>query len=210
LFLATEDWFFRSHFLPLAHRALADGFQVSVAARNSGALSVAELGGARLIDTPMGRGSLRLGHVWRGVADVRALLAREQPDIVHCIALRPIMLALLAGLGSARAVLAVTGAGFVGAESALWTWALSGTQQRMIRGAVARGRAILAVENAANRAWIEGGRLLPDWIGSAFFSRPTKPCDTALLRFTMPARTSKRSISSKSSKPRETCRFASM
>jgi glycosyltransferase involved in cell wall biosynthesis len=32
----------------------------------------------------------------------------------------------------------------------------------MIRGAVARGRAILAVENAANRAWIEGGRLLPD------------------------------------------------
>ena len=36
MFLATEDWFFRSHFLPLARQAVSEGYEVAVAARDSG------------------------------------------------------------------------------------------------------------------------------------------------------------------------------
>jgi glycosyltransferase involved in cell wall biosynthesis len=162
LFLATEDWFFRSHFVPILRRAVAEGFDVAVAARDSGALSEDVLQGARFVPLPSARGSLRFGDVWRDVVSVRALLRRERPDLVHCIALKPIMLALIAGLGSARAVLAVTGRGFLAAQPAMWTILLSGVQAHVIRAAVAQGRAVLAVENAADRAWVEARQPLPD------------------------------------------------
>ena len=84
LFLATEDWFVRSHFQPLLRRARDDGFEVVVAARSSGALA-----DARVIDTPFARGSMLPWDMARQVTHLRNLLAREQPDVVHAIALRP-------------------------------------------------------------------------------------------------------------------------
>ncbi|MEQ1618932.1 MAG: glycosyltransferase, partial [Terricaulis sp.] len=105
LFLATEDWFVRSHFMPLVRRALNDGYEVSVAARMSGA----DLEGARAIDMPFARGSLDAGSIAREALAVRALMKRERPDIVHAIALKPIALSLLAGAHGAGRVFAVTG-----------------------------------------------------------------------------------------------------
>src|SRR5262245_25223964 len=89
MFLATEDWFVRSHFLPLVRRARDDGYEVLVAARNSGALTAEP--GIRLIDTPFERRAVLPWDLFQQVAALDALLAREQPDLVHAIALKPIV-----------------------------------------------------------------------------------------------------------------------
>jgi len=117
LFLISEDWFFVSHFLPMARAARAAGFEVVVATRvnKHGARIAAEQ--CRVIALDIERGSLGVIELLRGVAGVFSIVRREQPDIVHCIALRTIILgglpAKLAGAGAL--VLAPTGLGH------LWT-----------------------------------------------------------------------------------------
>ena len=159
LFLATEDWFVRSHFLPLLRRAKAEGYDVAVAARLSGALDEENV---RLIDMPFARGSLRLSGLWREAASVRAVLARERPDIVHVIALKPIALSLLAGAHGAARVFALTGRGYLAVRGAIWTRLISALLARWLRSSLARGRSVLLVENNADRRWVECGRPLPD------------------------------------------------
>ena len=156
LFLATEDWFVRSHFMPLLRRAHEEGYEVAVAARLSGA----DLEGARAIHLPFERGALGPLGLVRESAAVRTLLRRERPDIVHAIAMKPVVWALLAGGGAAR-VLAVTGRGYLGARRTAATMFASATMARWLRAAITK-RGVLLVENEADRRWIEHGQALPD------------------------------------------------
>jgi glycosyltransferase involved in cell wall biosynthesis len=153
LFLATEDWFVASHFLPLVRRARAEGYEVAVATRGSGA----ELAGARLLEMDFPRGALGATSLLREAAAVRALLQRERPDIVHAIALKPIALALLAGAQGAGLVMAVTGRGYLAVRGALWTQFVLDRLAGQIRRALARGNAQLLVENEADLRWVAGG-----------------------------------------------------
>ncbi len=172
LFLATEDWFVRSHFLPLLRRAQAEGYDVAVAARLSGALDEA---GVRLIDLPFARGSLRVGDIWREAMSVRAVLRQENPDIVHAIALKPIALSLLAGGQGAARVFALTGRGYLAVRGALWTRVALALLARWLRAALASDHAKLLVENNADRRWVEGGRALPDACVAAMPGAGTDP-----------------------------------
>lgn len=156
LFLATEDWFVRSHFMPLLRRAREEGYEVAVAARLSGA----DLEGARAIHLPFERGALGPTGVAREAAAVRALVRRERPDIVHAIALKPIVWAMLAG-GDAARVLAVTGRGYLAARRTPATMLASALIARWLRRALS-ARGVLLVENEADRRWIEHGAPLPD------------------------------------------------
>jgi glycosyltransferase involved in cell wall biosynthesis len=159
VFLATEDWFVGSHFLPLVRRARDEGYDVAVAAQLSGALSDA---GVRLIDMPFARGSLGAGAIAREIGGVRTLLRTESPDIVHTIALKPIVLSLLAGASGAGRAFALTGRGYLGARGAWWMRLALAALARRLRSAVARGGAMLLVENEADRRWAEGGVPLPN------------------------------------------------
>ncbi|MEZ6023914.1 MAG: glycosyltransferase [Hyphomonadaceae bacterium] len=160
LFLATEDWFVRSHFLPLLKRAVADGYRVTVAARDSGVL--AGVAGVRVIDTPFARGSLKPWELSRQVAHLRALLRQERPDIVHAIALKPIGLLALSNHRDAGRVLAITGRGFLGVGASPLAAAANWQLRRSIRDALDQERTVLMVENEADRAWVEAARPLPD------------------------------------------------
>lgn len=159
IFLATEDWFVRSHFLPLLRRARDDGFEVIVAARTSGAL--ADEPGVRVIAMPFARGSLAPHILWREAQAVRALLAEEKPAIVHAIALRAIQILLMAGKTDAARAFALTGRGFIGVSRAPWAMAAAALLRRGLRAGVAEG-GVLLVENPADRAWVENGAPLPD------------------------------------------------
>lgn len=161
LFLITEDWFFRSHFMPLLERARADGFEVLIAGRMGDAEADLTAAGARTIAAPFARGSLKIGDVRREAGYVRELIERERPDIVHAIALKPITLLMLSGAKAPR-VLAVTGRGYIAVARALWPRGVAWTLARMIRANLNDPRAILAVENVSDRRWVEGGAPLPD------------------------------------------------
>lgn len=152
LFFATEDWFIRSHFLPLLGRAHADGFEVVAAARDSGAL--AGVPGVRVVNTPFARGSMRPWDLMRQVFHLRELLLRERPAIVHAIALKPMTLLAMSGWRSAGCVFALTGRGYLGVRQSLWTQTINVQLRSVLRRALRRQRSLLLVENTADRDWL--------------------------------------------------------
>jgi glycosyltransferase involved in cell wall biosynthesis len=150
LFLATEDWFVRSHFEHLLLRARDEGYEVAVAARMSGAL--AHLDGVRLIDMPIARAS---GFsLLRESEAVRALLRKERPALAHAIALRPIAALLLAP--PLPSVFAVTGRGYLSLQRGPWAQTTLALLAAQLRKRVADGAGVLLVENESDLAWVRG------------------------------------------------------
>jgi glycosyltransferase involved in cell wall biosynthesis len=157
LFLATEGWFIKSHFLALVKRAVKDGFQVVVAARMGDCADTLEQTGARVVDVPIARGDNSVLTLWRARALVSSLLAREQPDIVHVFALKPILLASLSwrAAPAAKQFLAFTGLGFLATSHSLPAVLARNVLANLISRRVRRGAARLVVENEDDRAWLE-------------------------------------------------------
>lgn len=118
LFVATEDWFFASHFLPMARAACELDFDVVVVARERTHRRLIEATGARFVALEAERGSFSPMGLFNNVKGLKAILAHEKPDIIHCIALRSIALGGLAArlAGIDRRVYALTGLGFLGAR----------------------------------------------------------------------------------------------
>ena len=138
LFVATEDWFFASHFLPMARAARELGFDVAVIARERNHRRIIEATGARLIALEAERRSLDPRALFRQITALKALIAAEKPDILHCIALKPIALAGLAGklAGVDRRVYALTGLGFLGAKQGVLAAAARFAAIVWLRGAI--------------------------------------------------------------------------
>src|ERR1700743_4003109 len=86
LYLITEDWFFVSHFLPMARAARAAGVEVVVAARvrQHGERIAAE--GCRVVPLENERRSFGPFEALRGFRRIARIVREEKPDIVHCIA----------------------------------------------------------------------------------------------------------------------------
>jgi glycosyltransferase involved in cell wall biosynthesis len=155
LFLATEDWFVRSHFAHLLQRAREEGYDVTVAARMSGALDGA---GVRLIDLPIQRASTL--SMWREAEAVRDLIQREAPSLVHAIALRPIAALLLAP--TRPTVFAVTGRGYLSVQPSPIAQTTLILMAAGLRDRIKSGAGALLVENEADIAWVRGsGATLP-------------------------------------------------
>ena len=119
LYLVTEDWFFVSHFLPMARTARAAGFEVVVATRVRDHAARIEAEGCRVVPLEGERQQPR--PVWPSCASFSAspaIVRAERPDIVHCIALRMVALGGLAARfgGAKRLVLAPTGLGLLWSE----------------------------------------------------------------------------------------------
>lgn len=115
LFIVTEDWFFCLHRLSLAVAAKRAGFEVSVATRVAEHGTVIESAGLRLIPLRLSRRSRNPLTEARLIADLVGLYRRERPDIVHHVAMKPVIYGSLAArLTGRRAVInALTGLGFL-------------------------------------------------------------------------------------------------
>ena len=113
LFLVTEDWFFASHFLPMAQAAQDCGYQVAVATRVREDGERLKAHGISVIPIESKRGSFSPLVVVRDFVQLLAILRAERPDVVHCISLRTIVIGGLAAklAGARNLVLAPTGLG---------------------------------------------------------------------------------------------------
>ena len=91
LFLVTEDWYFCSHRLPVARAAREAGFEVVVATRvRSHGEAIREEGfGLRPLAWRR-RGDGLFGSA-RALSAISRLYRDERPDIVHHIALKPVL-----------------------------------------------------------------------------------------------------------------------
>src|SRR3954463_15758623 len=122
LYLITEDWFFVSHFLPMARTAKAAGFEVVVATRVRNHASRIAAEGFRVVPLESERRSLGLVEALRGFFRIVRIVRAERPDIVHCIALRMVAIGGLAARagGAKRLVLAPTGLGLLWSEESVF------------------------------------------------------------------------------------------
>lgn len=93
LFVVTEDWYFVSHRLPLAVAAQAAGFAVAVATRVNAHGEQIEAAGIRLVPFELSR---RSGNPLIEIFRLIRLYRREQPSIVHHVALKPVLYGTLA------------------------------------------------------------------------------------------------------------------
>src|ERR1700687_5408375 len=92
LYLVTEDWFFVSHFLPMARTAKAAGFEVVVATRVRDHAGLIAAEGCRVVALENERRSFGPFEALRSFWRMMRIAREERPDIVHCIALRMVVL----------------------------------------------------------------------------------------------------------------------
>lgn len=118
LFLVTEDWYFLSHRLPLARAARDAGAEVLVATRYSTHQERIAAEGFKTLALEWDRGSHNPFKEAFSVLRLAVLYYQWRPDIIHHVAMKPIMLGSLAAriinwLGvTPRIVNAVTGLGY--------------------------------------------------------------------------------------------------
>lgn len=98
LFLVTEDWYFWTHRLGLAQAIQRRGFDVALAARFTAHRARIEAAGIRCIPLEFVRTLRNPLHELRVVWQVSAIVGRVRPSLVHAVALKPILLSVLAVL----------------------------------------------------------------------------------------------------------------
>ncbi|WP_416355798.1 glycosyltransferase family 4 protein [Aureimonas phyllosphaerae] len=148
-FIVTEDWFFASHFLPMARAAVAMGLDVVVIARVRAHAAAIEATGARVRSLEAERRSLNPLAAGATVLRLARILREEKPDIAHCISLKPILVggAACRLAGIRRRVFALTGLGFLGAKTDRTGRSARWALRRIIRGGLASDRTRFVFEN---------------------------------------------------------------
>jgi len=115
LYLVTEDWYFCSHRLPVARAARDAGFEVVVATRVTDHGPQIEAEGFKLVPIHLSRRSTDPLRELESIAELLRVYRRERPDVVHHVAVKPVLygsvVARLSGVGAT--VNALAGMGYI-------------------------------------------------------------------------------------------------
>lgn len=115
LFFVTEDWYFWSHRLPLARAAKAAGYEVTVVTRVQEYGDRIRAEGFKLIPLALRRRGSNPWQEFRVIAQLVRIYRTERPDIVHHVAIKPVLYGSVAAwLAQVRATVnALAGLGYV-------------------------------------------------------------------------------------------------
>ena len=160
LFLVTEDWYFCSHRLPPARAAQAAGYDIVVATRvgSRGADISAE--GFKLIPIDLQRRSRNPFRELTAIAQIVKIYLQERPDVVHHVALKPVLYGSLAAclVRGPAVVNALAGMGFLFSSSSRLASVLRAVVSRFFRVLLNAGRNLLILQNPDDEAMlVEGG-----------------------------------------------------
>lgn len=149
LILVTEDWYFCSHRLEIARAAQRQGLDVVVATRVQDHGPQIEAEGFKLIPIRMRR---RFGSPWQEAKTLLELVEiyrREKPDVVHHVALKPMLFGSLAAMiaGLPGVVNAVAGMGYVFTSQSTHARILRPFIQTFLRLLLNNKRTSLIVQN---------------------------------------------------------------
>jgi glycosyltransferase involved in cell wall biosynthesis len=153
LFVVAEDWYFWSHRRPIASAALQNGYDVFVATRVGDCGEKIIEAGFRLIPLRLDRSSYSLFHELRTVSELRSIYRREKPDIIHHIALKPILYGSIAALGNRRiqVINAFAGLGYLVSSPSFKARMLKRVLWKMFRFLLNRPNSFLLLQNREDR-----------------------------------------------------------
>ena len=156
LYLVSEDWYFVSHRLSLAIAAQAAGYDVSVATRVTKDGDTIRDAGLKLLPLTFERSGLGPVSEARTLARLIALYRQERPDLVHHVALKPViygsMAARAAGVGGV--VNALMGLGFVFSSDSAKARALRPAVRSALKVALKGPNTRLIVQNRDDQTLI--------------------------------------------------------
>lgn len=162
LFMFTEDWAFASLFLDRAIAAKNAGYEVAVHVRCSEHRTVIEQAGLQVIPHNISRSGLNPFRELLSVLQLIKVLRSFRPDVIHLIALKPIVLGSLASVFYPRAkvVNAPVGMGYLFASNDVRARVARPLVKTVLRLTLGRKRSMTIIENSDDRrSLLEGGFL---------------------------------------------------
>lgn len=146
LFVVTEDWYFVSHRLYMATVAVKAGYKVALLSKTSKYQELIEESGIEVINWSLNRRSRNLISEFKAFREISEVIDRFKPDIVHSVALKPILYTALQlkRKNTYANIYALGGLGFVFSSSKLKAqilrfllvvilrWVLGGERVRVI------------------------------------------------------------------------------
>lgn len=158
LYLVSEDWYFVSHRLPLAVAAKEAGYDVAVATRVGKDGDVIRDAGLTLLPIGFERSGLAPLAEARTIAGLVALYRRERPDLVHHVALKPVVYGSMAARASGvkGIVNALMGLGYVFSSDTAKARALRPAVRALLKLALTAPRTRVIVQNADDHALFAG------------------------------------------------------
>ena len=165
LFLVTDDRYFVSHRLPMARAARDAGFAVHVATRDSGYRAPILAEGFKFHELGWSKLRRKPHQIIRDIIEIHNLYRDLRPDVVHHVALVPIIFGQLAATGlnlPSVNTIAGLGSGFIGLDpiGRLLRFSIS-TALRLLLN---RSSTLTVVQNPDDRAAVEAIGVAPDKI----------------------------------------------
>ncbi len=156
LFVVTEDRFFWSHRQPVARAALQAGYEVIVAARVHSCAERIRDAGFRFIPLQLMRESYSPFKELRAIGQLRRIYRTERPDIVHHVALKPVLYGSMAALGrnEINVVNAFIGLGYLAQSASLKARVLRFGIWRGFRYLLNRGHSRVLLQNEDDRRMV--------------------------------------------------------
>jgi len=165
VFLLTEDWFFASHFLKRALAAKAAGWRVVLVARESEAATAIRAAGIDFLPVAFIRRRLNPLAELLFTLQLAKIYRQLKPDLVHHIALKPIVIGGIAGrLAGVKAIVnAPVGLGFVFSSNRLLAKLLRPLVTALLRLTLTPPGAKVIFENPDDlEALTQAGMVRPD------------------------------------------------
>jgi glycosyltransferase involved in cell wall biosynthesis len=161
IFLVTEDWYFVSHRFELAVAARRAGYDVVVATRVDRQAKRITDAGFTLRPVAFNRSGLNPLEEFRTLMQLVRLYRREAPDIVHHVALKPVIYGSLAAriAGVTGVVNALGGLGYVFSSTSLRAKMLRWIAKPALKLALSGRNSRLIVQNRDDRDIIVGDGL---------------------------------------------------
>jgi glycosyltransferase involved in cell wall biosynthesis len=160
IFLATEDWYFWSHRLPMARAAQQAGFDVAVATRVAAHGERIAGAGFRVIPLRWRREEIGLWASLAAITEIYRLYRREAPFMVHHVAHKAAILGGVAALLARvpRVVSFIAGVGYMGTSRSRHARLIGGAARLLWRLLLLRPHCRVIVQNDDDRAVIEALR----------------------------------------------------
>jgi glycosyltransferase involved in cell wall biosynthesis len=159
----TEDWFLLSHFRPLIAELRQLAREVVVVTRASDRIADVQSMGVRIIELDYNRSSMNPVREAATVRQFTRILRAEKPDVLHLIAMKPIV---LGGFASTVArvphtVVHMTGLGFLAISPTLKARTARAVALAILRRVVDRPGSWLVVENPEDLKFLQEGGVDP-------------------------------------------------
>ena len=102
LYIVNVDWFFVSHRLPIAKKALSEGHEIHIATRFTTKKELLSKAGFVLHNIAIKRSDINLFYFMKDILNIIGLYLKIKPDLVHLITIKPVLIGLIAGFFNKR------------------------------------------------------------------------------------------------------------